>query len=94
MRMVILALVMCLAVPALAQAQYETYEEYQAAQEKEAAREIAIQQRREMLDLQRQQVEAQKQAADELREMRQYQYWRDVEDRQEREKQRQFDRLP
>lgn len=94
MRMVILALVMCVAVPTLAHAQYETYEEYQADQEKEAAREIAIQQRREALDLQRQQVEAQKQAADELREMRQYQYWRDVEDRQEREKQRQFDRLP
>ena len=88
MRVFIAVVAVLVAGPVVAHAQYESYEEYQAAVEREAARDLEYQQRQEMLRLQRESVEAQKQQAYELQEMRQDQYWRDVEDRQERKEHR------
>lgn len=86
MRVFIAMVAVLVAIPLGAHAQYETYEEYQAVQEREAARDLAYQQREEMLDLQRKEVQAQQQMADEMYNMRQDQYWRDAEDREERRK--------
>jgi hypothetical protein len=86
MRVFIAMVAVLVAVPVVAHAQYESYEEYQAAVEREAARDLAYQQREEMLDLQRKEVQAQQQMADEMYNMRQDQYWRDSEDREERKK--------
>lgn len=97
MRVLIAMVAVLVAVPTWAHAQYETYEEYQAQMEREAARDLAYQQRQEMLELQRKEVQAQQQMADEMRDMRQDQFWRDFEDRQERkelERRRRLDRIP
>jgi len=94
MRVIIAMVAVLMSVPTGAHAQYETYEEYQADMDRQAARDQAYLDRREMLKLQREAVEAEKQQAYELEEMRQDQFWRDARDRQEREEQRQFDRLP
>ena len=73
---------------------YKSYEDYERAMDREADRDYARYQAREQLKLQREEVEAQQQTAHELHEMRQNQYWRDVEDRMERDKRRQFDMFP
>jgi hypothetical protein len=94
MRVIIAIVAALVAVPTGAHAQYETYEEYQADMDRQAARDQAYLDRREMLKLQREAVEAEKQQAYELQEMRQDQFWRDARDRQEREEQRRWDALP
>lgn len=103
MRIILLAL--GLLVPCLSHAQsdefddpmygsYRTYQEYERAVDRQADRDYARQQANERLELQRRQVEAQEQTNYELHEMRQDQYWRDAEDRQEREHRRRLNILP
>lgn len=103
MRIIIAAVSMLVMAP-IAQAQwddedpggktYRTYQEYQRAVDRQADRDYARQQANERLELQRRQVEAEEQTSYELNQMRQDQYWRDAEDRVEREHRRRLNLLP
>lgn len=103
MRIVLLAL--GLLVPCLSHAQsdelddpmygsYRTYQEYERAVDRHAARDYARQQSEERLEIEREQLKAQREMNYELNQMRQDQYWRDAEDRQEREHRRRLNILP
>lgn len=73
---------------------YRTYQEYERAVDRQAARDYARQQADERLEIQREQLEAQREMNYELNQMRQDQFWRDAEDRSEREHRRRLNILP